>query len=67
MNGDGKLDIIVANYGYPKISLFGTIGILLGNGDGTFRKAIQAKIGSVFPAWIGIGNFNGDGHLDVVA
>src|SRR6202035_4411226 len=40
VNGDGKLDIIVANNGDQKISEFGTIGILFGNGDGTFRKAV---------------------------
>src|SRR4030081_3515303 len=58
VNGDGKLDIIVANNGNPKISQFGTLGVLLGNGDGTFRKAIQVKIGSVFPTWLGVGDFN---------
>jgi hypothetical protein len=67
VNGDGKLDIIVANNGNPKISQFGTLGVLLGNGDGTFRKAIQTQVGTVFPTWLGVGDFNGDGHLDVLA
>jgi hypothetical protein len=67
VNGDGKLDIIVVNHGNPKTSRFGTIGVLLGKGNGTFRKALQSNIGSVFPTWLGVGDFNGDGHLDVVA
>ena len=41
---DGKLDMIVANYcdnGNTRCR-FGVVGLLLGNGDGTFLKAQQA-------------------------
>ena len=34
-NGDGKLDLAVANYGSSNVS------ILLGNGDGTFKAAVN--------------------------
>jgi FG-GAP-like repeat len=65
LNGDGKLDIVVANNGDPKISEFGDVGILLGNGNGTFRKAIQADVGSIFPDKLVVADFDGDGIPDL--
>jgi len=65
INGDGKLDIVVANGGDPKISEFGDVGILLGNGNGTFRKAIHANVGSIFPAKLVVADFDGDGNPDL--
>ena len=57
-NGDGKLDLIVANLGSNDIS------VLLGNGDGTFQAAVNYGAGSG-PRSIGVGDFNGDGKLDL--
>jgi len=59
-NGDGNLDLVVANSGSDNVT------ILLGDGKGTF---VEAK-GSPFPAGhqpndICIGDFNGDGKLDL--
>ena len=61
VNHDGALDIIAAN---PES---GTITVLLGDGKGHFQKAS----GSPFPAGhlpsdIGVGDFNGDGHPDLL-
>jgi FG-GAP-like repeat/Putative Ig domain len=58
LNGDGKLDLAIANYGGN------TLTILLGNGDGTFTSAS----GSPFPVGLGpssiaVGDFNGSGRL----
>jgi probable HAF family extracellular repeat protein len=65
-NGDGKLDLAVANScgtsspcGRP-----GLVSILLGNGDGTFKAHVDYPAGS-FPYTIVVGDFNGDGNLDV--
>jgi FG-GAP-like repeat len=56
-NGDGHLDLAVANRA-------GTLSILLGNGDGTLQAAQSYAVG--FPASsIAVGDFNGDGHLDL--
>jgi VCBS repeat protein/HYDIN/CFA65/VesB family protein/centrosomal CEP192-like protein len=62
-NGDGKLDLVVTgSYGSE-----GAAYIYLGNGDGTFQSSQQTlmegegSFGS--PA---IGDFNEDGHLDLV-
>ena len=57
-NGDGKIDIAVANTGSSDVS------ILLGNGDGTFRPAVNFSAGNN-PQEIAVGDFNGDGKLDL--
>ncbi len=57
-NGDGKLDLAVAN------ANDNTISILLGNGNGTFQApAPYAVSGS--PHSLVAGDFNGDGDLDL--
>ena len=41
VNGDGKPDLMVANEcGDSKCATSGTVGVLLGNGDGTFQTAV---------------------------
>ncbi len=64
-DGDGKLDVASAN------TSSGSISVLLGNGDGTLRPAgfylPTASIGSVNPTSLSVGDFNGDGKLDLAA
>ena len=57
-NGDGKLDVAVANNGSSNVS------ILLGYGDGTFKAATNFNAGNN-PSAIAVGDFNGDGKLDL--
>ena len=60
-NGDGHLDLAVANGGSNDVS------VLLGNGDGTFQAArnFGAGLGGG-PLWVAVGDFNRDGNLDLV-
>ena len=57
LNGDGKLDLIVANG-------FSTIGVMMGNGDGTFQPHVDYNTGDG-PFSIVVGDFNRDGVLDL--
>src|SRR5579863_1260981 len=57
-NGDGKLDLAVAN------SLDGTVSILLGKGDGTFAPHFDYPAAGAFS--LVTGDFNGDGKVDIV-
>jgi hypothetical protein len=57
-NGDGKLDIVAAN------SDANNVGVLLGNGDGTFRPVHTYGAGDV-PYTVLVGDFNLDGKLDL--
>ncbi len=59
-NGDGRLDLAIANFNS------GTVSILLGNGDGTFRAPVDYSTGLyTTPDAIAAGDFNGDGRLDL--
>jgi hypothetical protein len=61
-NGDGIPDIIGTNVDFP----LQTLGLLLGNGDGTFQPAIKISVGAS-PGVIAVADMNGDGKLDVVS
>src|SRR5439155_3340370 len=60
-NADGKLDLAIADYG-PAFQP-STVTILIGRGDGTFRRIAQYDVG-VNPDALAVGDFNGDGYLD---
>jgi len=63
-NGDGKLDLAVADNGNPSTGDKGGVRILLGNGDGTFQPAQFVNAGNN-PTFIAAGDFNGDGKTDL--
>lgn len=61
-NRDGIPDVAVANYVYNYGN--GSVGVLLGNGDGTFQPVKRYFAGG-YPLQIVTGDFNGDGILDI--
>jgi hypothetical protein len=63
VNGDGKQDMVVA---VAKSNDEGWISILLGNGDGTFQAHKDYATASLASS-VAIGDFTGDGILDVAA
>jgi hypothetical protein len=58
VDGDGNLDLIVANIND------GTVSVLLGNGNGTFQGQATFATGES-PESVAVGDFNRDGRLDL--
>jgi hypothetical protein len=72
VNGDGKPDLVVANWcdrsetqcvSPPAI---GTVGVLLGNGDGTFQSVVSYASGGSDADSVAVADVNGDGKPDLV-
>jgi hypothetical protein len=60
-NGDGKTDVAVSIGG---TNVAGQELVFLGNGDGTLQP-VKASDGVFFPQYVAVGDFNGDGKLDL--
>jgi len=63
-NGDGKPDLAVIDVGDSTKNDPGGVSILLGNGDGTFKPAINFAVGNN-PSLVAVGDFDNDGKDDL--
>ena len=62
VNGDGKKDLLVADYSNSN----GILGVLLGNGDGTFQDVLTYDAGGTDSISVDVADLNGDGKRDAV-
>ena len=68
LNGDGKPDLVVGNtcLAFVCVGVAGGIGVLLGNGDGTFQPPVIYSSGGEIATSVAIADVNGDHIPDVV-
>jgi hypothetical protein len=64
-NGDGKLDLAVTSNLLSGQTETGLVTLLLGNGNGTFRRGTTIKVGTGAEG-LAAADLNGDGKLDLV-
>jgi hypothetical protein len=74
VNGDGRPDIVVANYCHtdedcqepPIGKATGNVGVLLGNGNGTFQSALNYDSGGSVGLSVAAADLNRDGKVDLI-
>ena len=65
LNGDGKLDVVVSTAFYDSSTFAWQVGVLLGNGNGTFQPVTFLATADT-PEGLAVMDFNGDGKADLV-
>ena len=68
VNRDGKPDIVVINCGTVCFNTTGggSVGVMLGNGNGTFQTAVTYGTGGASPVFVAVADVNDDGKFDLV-
>jgi hypothetical protein len=64
--GNGHFDVVVANECADDTCTSSDVGVLLGNGDGTFQTALTYDSGGLYSDGVAIADVNRDGKPDVV-
>src|SRR5690349_15198305 len=66
VNGDGKLDAVIGNQCAQQLCNSSTVGVSLGNGDGTFYSVKTYDSGGIYPDGVAIADLRGNGIADIV-
>src|SRR6266404_1353120 len=66
MNGDGKPDLLVTNQCVESTCPKSAVGVLLGNGDGTFQTVQNYSTGYTRATSTAVADVNGDGKPDLL-
>lgn len=66
VNGDGKPDLLVAHFCSGPVNCDGLVGVLLGNGDGSFQSAVTYTSGGLYASAVAVADVNGDRKPDVL-
>ena len=69
VNGDGQPDLLVSNCNQVNsyCDANGSVGVLLGNGDGTFQPVVNYDSGGGATSFTAVGDVNGDHKPDLLA
>ena len=65
VNRDGKMDVLVVHQ-YPDANSQTGLGVLLGNGDGTFQQVALYDTGGLYATAVAAADLNADGKPDAV-
>jgi hypothetical protein len=65
LDGDGKPDLAVATGGSRNNGDYGSVSVLLNQGNGTFAPAINYAAG-LYPYWVTTADLDGDGKPDLI-
>src|SRR5882724_12758874 len=67
VNGDGNPDLVVVNACVDSdCATDGAVGVLLGNGDGTFQSAVTYDSAGFFAYSVAVADVNGDHKPDII-
>ncbi len=66
VNGDGKADVVVSSECIDDVCDQGAVGVLLGDGDGTFQTVQTYGSGGYGASGVAVADVNGDGKLDLL-
>jgi hypothetical protein len=64
-NGDGKLDLAVAQFNQNGQGITGFVAVVPSNGNGTFKPPISTTVSNIGIGPMVAGDFNGDGKADI--